>query len=168
MIDAAINAGSAPRQLWRGSFLRPLGKVMSSFIEQRTYLYKGTPAGRSVHYGLDIADVANSPVRAGAQGRVVLAAPAGVYGNCIIIDHGLNLFTLYAHLSELQVQAGDNVTMGQQIGLSGTTGFSFGDHLHFSCMIGRTFVTPYEWWDPKWIAANVELRFKEAGVAPPH
>jgi murein DD-endopeptidase MepM/ murein hydrolase activator NlpD len=167
-IDAAINAGSASRQLWRGSFLRPLGKVMSGFIEQRSYLYKGAVVGNSTHYGLDIANVAQSPVRASAEGRVIFAAEAGVYGNCIIIDHGFNLFTLYAHLSELQVQKDDNVTMGQQIGLSGTTGFSFGDHLHFSCMIGGTFVTPYEWWDPKWIADNVELRFKEAGVSPPH
>jgi murein DD-endopeptidase MepM/ murein hydrolase activator NlpD len=159
---------SESRQLWRGAFLRPPGKVMSNFIEQRTYFYKDADVGSSTHYGLDLADVANTPIRASADGRVVFAAEAGVYGNCVIIDHGLNLFTLYAHLSAFEAAAGDSVTMGQRIGLSGSTGFSFGDHLHFSCMIGGAFVTPYEWWDPKWIEDNVELRFKEAGVAPPH
>jgi murein DD-endopeptidase MepM/ murein hydrolase activator NlpD len=166
IIDQAV-ARSDSRQLWRGAFLRPVGQVMSNFIEHRTYLYQGAAVGSSTHYGLDLADVANTPIRAGADGRVVFAADAGIYGNCIVIDHGLNLFTLYAHLSVLEAEAGDSVTTGQRIGLSGSTGFSFGDHLHFSCMIGNTFVTPYEWWDPKWIADNVELRFQEAGVAPP-
>ena len=159
---------SEPHQLWRGAFLRPIGKVMSNFIEKRLYTYQGKGVSTSTHYGLDLADVANTTIKASADGRVVFAQDAGIYGNCIVIDHGLNLFTLYAHLSSMEVNVGDNVTMGQRIGLSGSTGFSFGDHLHFSCMIGNTYVTPYEWWDSHWINDNVELQYQDAGVSAPN
>lgn len=161
-------SNSEPRQLWRGAFLRPSGKMMSDFVEHRTYTYHGKPEGKSTHYGLDLADVTHASVRAAAAGRVAFAGDMGVYGNTVVIDHGLNLFTLYAHLSSIDAAVGQNVDMGQRIGVSGSTGFSFGDHLHFACMIGDKFVTPYEWLDSHWIADNVELQYKQAGMTAPN
>lgn len=162
-----ITSKSEARQLWSGAFLRPMGKMMSDFVEKRFYSYQGKQVASSTHYGLDLADVANTPIKAAADGKVAYAGDLGVYGNTIVIDHGLNLFTLYAHMHSLEVRAGDSVTLGQRIGLSGSTGFSFGDHLHFSCLIGSTYVTPYEWWDSHWIADNVDLQYRQAGMASP-
>ncbi len=167
MLKQAV-AYSEPRQLWRGAFLRPSGKMMSDFVENRNYVYQGERVGTSVHYGLDLADVAFSPVKAAADGRVVFAGDMGVYGNTVIVDHGLNLFTLYAHLSSMEVAVGQNVALGEKIATTGSTGFSFGDHLHFSCIIGSKFVTPYEWWDSHWIADNVETHYKQAGLTAPN
>jgi murein DD-endopeptidase MepM/ murein hydrolase activator NlpD len=163
-----ITSYSEARQLWRGAFLRPTGKLMSDFVEQRVYNYKGSQVSSSTHYGLDIADVAAAPVRAAAAGRVVFTGELGIYGRVIVIDHGLNLFTLYAHLSEFNIENGAAAAMGQVIARSGSTGFSFGDHLHFTCMIGDKFVSPYEWWDSHWIDDNVERAYKEAGVNAPY
>lgn len=161
-------SGSEPRQLWRGAFLRPSGKMMSNFVERRKYTYNGNEVGTSTHYGLDLADVAQTPVRASADGKIVFAGDMGVYGNSIVIDHGLNLFTLYAHLSSMNVTVGENVNMGHHIGNSGSTGFSFGDHLHYSCLIGDKFVTPYEWLDSHWIVDNVEEQYRQAGMSAPN
>ena len=76
------------------------------------------------HTGVDIADIASSPVVAANPGKVVLAQFFGIYGNCVVVDHGIGLMTLYAHLSQINVQVGDTVTRGQLIGNSGATGMA--------------------------------------------
>jgi murein DD-endopeptidase MepM/ murein hydrolase activator NlpD len=98
---------------------------------------------------------------------VLHAGPLGIYGQTVVLDHGLGLTTLYGHLSTLEVEPGQMVERGQRLGLSGATGLALGDHLHFSTLVGGVFVNPAEWWDPHWIADNVALRFDEAGLPRP-
>ena len=93
---------------------------------------------------------------------MLFAAPLGIYGNCVLIDHGMGITSLYGHLSRMDVKAGDSVKQGQTLGLSGQTGLAGGDHLHFAILVGDTYVDPVEWWDPKWVQSHVE-----AQLAPP-
>ncbi len=162
-----ICAQSEDKQLWEKAFLRPLGKPMSGFGDRRTYFYQGKQVSQAVHRGVDLADVANSPIDAVAAGKVLFADKLGIYGNCVILDHGLGIHTLYGHLSTLAVQPGQVVKRGQRLGRSGATGLALGDHLHFSVLVGAVFVNPTEWWDPHWIADNIELRYSEAGLKRP-
>lgn len=165
-IVAAVGRTST-QQLWRGVFYRPQGKPMAGYADRRSYMYKGREVSKSTHLGVDLADLAASPIRSAAAGKIALAAPLGIYGNCVIVDHGQGIATLYGHMSELQVQVGQDVAMEQTLGLSGATGLALGDHLHFSLLVGGVFVSPIEWWDPHWIKDNVELRFQEAGLPWP-
>ena len=75
----------------------------------------------------------------------------GIYGNCVILDHGMGVASLYGHLSSLDVKVGDAVTKGQVLGRSGMTGLAGGDHLHFTMLVGGRAVNPVEWWDSHWI-----------------
>jgi murein DD-endopeptidase MepM/ murein hydrolase activator NlpD len=97
-------------------------------------------------------------VPAGNTGKVIFAGPLGIYGNTVVIDHGMGLFSLYGHLSEMTVAPGAAVTRGQTIGKTGDTGLAAGDHLHFSVMIHGVHVDPVEWWDEHWIRDHVERR----------
>jgi murein DD-endopeptidase MepM/ murein hydrolase activator NlpD len=81
----------------------------------------------------------------------------------VIVDHGLGLQSLYAHLSQIQVQKGDTVEKGQLIGRTGTTGLAGGDHLHFGMLVSGVPVNPVEWWDVNWIANNVDDKLKIIG-----
>jgi murein DD-endopeptidase MepM/ murein hydrolase activator NlpD len=158
---------SANQQLWSQAFLRPMGKPMAGFAERRTYFYETRPVSTSTHLGVDLADVAMSPIKSTAPGVVVFSAPLGIYGNCVILDHGLGVHSLYAHLSELAVQVGQSVAGDEVLGRSGATGLALGDHLHYSVLVGGVFVSPTEWWDPHWIQDNVDLRYQEASLPRP-
>ena len=160
-------AKTSPTQMWQGPFVRPRGKPMAGFGDRRTYFYKGKQVTKAVHLGVDLADVAGAPIRAAAKGKVVYAQELGIYGNCVVLDHGQGLSTLYGHLSKLGISEGQEVKQDQELGRSGATGLALGDHLHFSVMVGGYFVNPVEWWDSHWLGDNVLLRFKEAGLAPP-
>jgi murein DD-endopeptidase MepM/ murein hydrolase activator NlpD len=163
----AVCAQSQPKEFWQETFLRPMGKPMSGFGDRRTYFYKDKEVSKAVHRGVDLADVANSPIPAAADGKVLFSAMLGIYGNCVILDHGMGVHSLYGHLSSLDVQPGQEVKRGQKLGSSGATGLALGDHLHFSVVVGGVFVNPTEWWDPHWIEDNLELRYKEAGLKRP-
>ncbi|MBI5523692.1 MAG: M23 family metallopeptidase [Desulfarculus sp.] len=158
---------TSPQQLWRGTFIRPLGKPMAGFADRRSYVYKGREVSQSTHLGVDLADLAMSPIKSTAAGKVVFAGPLGIYGNCVILDHGQGIFSLYGHMSEASVRPGEMVPLEGVLGRSGATGLALGDHLHFSILVGGVFVTPTEWWDPHWIKDNVELRFQEASLPWP-
>jgi murein DD-endopeptidase MepM/ murein hydrolase activator NlpD len=93
----------------------------------------------------------------------VHAAFLGIYGNCVIIDHGLGVQTLYGHMSSIDVKAGDQVEKGQTLGRSGTTGLAAGDHLHFTVLVGGSPVNAVEWWDPKWMQDRVFRKISAAG-----
>ena len=93
----------------------------------------------------------NTPVPAANDGKVVWAARLGIYGNCIVVDHGYGLQSIYGHLSEIEVKDGDMVKKGQNMGLSGATGLAGGDHLHFSMQVDGVQMNPIEWWDEHWI-----------------
>ena len=104
----------------------------------------------------------NADVPAANSGRVVYTGDLGIYGNLVVIDHGLGLMSLYSHLSEIQVNKGDVVKKGQTIARTGSTGLAFGDHLHFGMLVGGVEVTPLEWIDPKWIRDNITGRLEAA------
>jgi murein DD-endopeptidase MepM/ murein hydrolase activator NlpD len=152
-------AESAPEQLWEGPFLQlPNSKVTSRFAEQRTYFVGGKSVSKATHFGYDLASTSAAPIIAAAAGRVAFADELGIYGNCVLVDHGLGVGTLYGHLSRVDVAPGDAVGRGETLGLSGETGLAGGDHLHFAILVGDTYVDPLEWWDPKWMRENVEAR----------
>jgi len=160
-----IGAKTADKPLWQGPFVQPRNtKVFSNFAETRTYVYQGKTVDTQVHVGFDLASTKQSPVPAANAGQVALAGPLTIYGNAVILDHGLGLQTLYAHLSSIAVKAGDAVTKGQELGRSGTTGLAVGDHLHFEVLVSGVSVTPIEWWDGKWIRDRVNKPLKEAGL----
>lgn len=163
----AVCAQSEPKELWKETFLRPMGKPMSGFGDRRVYFYQGKEVSKAVHRGVDLADVANSPIPAVAAGKVLFAEMLGIYGNCVILDHGMGVHSLYGHLANLDVRPGQDVKRGQRLGSSGATGLALGDHLHFSVLVGGVFVNPSEWWDSHWIEDNLELRYKEAGLKRP-
>jgi len=104
-----------------------------------------------VHLGFDLSDVQNSPVEAANDGRVVWAKNLGIYGNCIVLDHGYGLQSIYGHLREINVKEGEMVKKGQNMGISGETGLAGGVHVHFSMQIDGVQVNPREWWDEHWI-----------------
>ena len=132
--------------------------MTSKFAERRSYFVAGKKVSRATHYGYDLASTRAAPIPAANAGRVVYAGDLGIYGGCVLIDHGLGVASLYGHLSQIDVSPGDRVERGQSLGRSGATGLAGGDHLHFGILVGGTYVDPLEWWDPKWVASNIEQR----------
>jgi murein DD-endopeptidase MepM/ murein hydrolase activator NlpD len=155
----------ATTPLWDGALEQMRSsKVTSRFGERRSYFVDGVKISSATHYGYDLASFAAAPVTAAGAGRVVFAGDLGIYGNAVLIDHGIGLATLYGHLSRLDVKAGDRVTQGQRLGLSGDTGLAGGDHLHFAVLVGPTYVDPLEWWDPRWVQTHVAARLARPGA----
>jgi murein DD-endopeptidase MepM/ murein hydrolase activator NlpD len=160
-----IGRQTATMQLWSGPFLRlPNAAGRAGFGDQRDYYYHGEKIDHQTHMGADLASVAGAPVPAANSGVVAFTGFFGIYGNCIIIDHGLGLQSLYSHLSQIGVQKGQAVKRGQIIGNTGATGLAGGDHLHFGILISGLEVSPVEWWDEHWIRDNV---IKHVGAAAP-
>jgi murein DD-endopeptidase MepM/ murein hydrolase activator NlpD len=160
-----LAAKTQPRPLWAGAFVQPPNtKVFSNFAETRAYRYAGRDVDTAVHLGYDLASVKQSPVPAANSGAVVFAGPLTIYGNTIVLDHGLGLQTLYAHLSSMAVKEGDQVQKGQELGRTGSTGLAIGDHLHYEVLIQGVSVTPLEWWDGKWIRDHIGKPLREANV----
>jgi hypothetical protein len=156
---------SAPEMLWTGTFLRMGGASSEAvFADHRTYKYNGREIDAQVHLGVDLASVRGAPIKAANTGRVIFAGSLGIYGNCVILDHGVGVQSLYAHLSTTDVEPGDRVERGETIGHSGMTGLAGGDHLHFSMLLCGRPVNPIEWWDPHWIADRVTRKLVEAGL----
>ena len=155
---------TAPEMLLRGAF-QQLGnsQVEARFADTRTYVYKGDEIDRQVHLGFDLAVTANVPVRAGERGTVIHASDLGIYGNCVVIDHGLGVQSLYGHLSSIGAQVGDTVEKGAEIGRSGMTGLAGGDHLHFTMLVNGQQVTPVDWWSPQWFEDRVRRKIVAAG-----
>ena len=157
----AICRDTAPKMLWSGAFFRlPNSKPMAGFGDERTYSYRGKEIDKQTHLGVDLASLAQSQVPAANAGRVAFAGSLGIYGEAVILDHGLGLFSLYGHLSRIDVQAGQDVARGAVIGLTGSTGMAGGDHLHFAVIVQGVFVNPVEWWDEHWIRDNIVLKTK--------
>jgi murein DD-endopeptidase MepM/ murein hydrolase activator NlpD len=160
----ALAAQTAPAMLWRGVTFHQFSNtaVESAFADRRTYLYHGKEVDRQTHLGFDLASFANTPIVAANRGRVAFADNLGIYGNCVIIDHGMGVESLYAHLSSIDVKAGAMVEKEAPIGRSGMTGLAAGDHLHFTMLVNGQMVNPIEWWDPHWIEDRVLRKLREA------
>jgi hypothetical protein len=165
----ALAGQTSPQMLWNGAFRQLTNsQVESGFADHRTYVHDGNDVDQQVHLGFDLASTANAPILAANDGRVVFADFLGIFGNCVIIDHGLGLQSLYAHLSSIAVSVDDPVEQGQRIGLSGQTGLAGGDHLHYATLLHGRAVSPVEWWDPHWIEDRIQRKLTEAsiGTAP--
>ena len=153
---------SAPQRLWKGSFqLLPKSIAEARYGDRRTYIYNDKELNREWHLGSDLASTKHAPLPAGNSGVVVFAGPLGIYGNCVVIDHGLGVQSVYGHLSVIQVKVGDKVDRGQLIGHTGMTGLAGGDHVHVSIQLDGVFVDPVEWSFAKWMEKSVMPRLSQ-------
>ncbi len=134
-----VFAASAPGPLWSGDFRAPVHAAPTdSFGTRRTF--NGQLA--SVHKGMDFRARPGTVVRAGNNGVVVLARRLYYEGNCVVIDHGLGLYTLSMHLSRIDVREGQRVSTGERVGLSGATGRVTGPHLHWAVRWQNAYLDP--------------------------
>ena len=129
----------SPEREWSGRFTVPVSSSVSgAFGTQRKF----NGLIESVHHGLDYRAQPGTPVSAANRGTVLLARNLFFEGNCVVLDHGQGLLTLYMHLSEIKVHEGDKVVRGEEIGLSGTTGRATGPHLHMAVRWQGVYVNP--------------------------
>ena len=151
-----VTKKATPQMLWKDAFAQlSNSKVEANFADFRTYTYNGQPVDSAYHLGYDLSVTRNYPVEASNSGKVAFTGELGIYGNTVILDHGLGLFTLYGHLSSIDVKVGDSVSKRQPLGKTGETGLAAGDHLHFGIYLDGLAVLPVEWWDQKWINDNI-------------
>ena len=144
------------RWLWSGPFLQlSNSKVEAQFADIRSYTYQGKRIDQQTHLGFDLSVVKNVPVMASNDGKVIFADNLGIYGNCVVVDHGYGLQSIYGHLSSIGVKTGDLVKRSQELGKSGDTGLAGGDHLHFTMQVDGVQVNPVEWWDSHWIQDRI-------------
>jgi len=129
---------SSPDRLWR-AFVPPVPDPANSAFGTRS-VYNGE--ARSPHAGADFSSPQGRPVKAPAAGRVVLAGARYFTGNTVVIDHGMGLFSLLAHLSEIDVAAGATVAAGDEVGKVGATGRVTGPHLHWTVRLNGALVDP--------------------------
>ena len=156
---AEMAAQSAATPLWTEEFLQlSNSQVESSFADFRSYFYRGKMVDEQTHLGFDLASLAQAPVECSNDGVVIYADYLGIYGNTVVVDHGLGLQSLYAHLSRFDVEVGEEVRKRQSLGRTGQTGLAGGDHLHFTMVLHGTQVNPIEWWDPAWVRKRVLSR----------
>ena len=157
----AITRQVTPTMLWKDAFAQlSNSKVEANFADQRTYTYNGEVIDTAYHLGYDLSVTKNTPVEAANSGTVAFTGDLGIYGNTVILDHGLGLFTLYGHLSSIEVKAGDSIARRQILGKTGETGLAAGDHLHFGIYLDGVAVLPVEWWDQKWIDDNIKPKLE--------
>lgn len=159
-----IGLETSPNVLWEDAFLRqPNSARKGAFGDRRTYTYNGLVVDHQTHLGIDLASTAHAPIPAANSGKVIFTGDLGIYGQVILLDHGLGLQSMYAHTSLVKVKPGDRVQKGQIIGNTDATGLAVGDHLHFAMYVSGVAVNPVEWWDQTWIANNISDRLFLAG-----
>ena len=127
-----------PEKLWTGRFRIPLDGVTTGGNFGRRRVLNGQPG--SPHSGVDFPAPTGTPVYAAQAGRVVLAEPLYFSGNTVLVDHGLGVYTLYGHFSEIAVKPGDLVDTGAVLGKVGATGRVTGPHLHWGLTVNRARV----------------------------
>ncbi len=168
-----LRTNTVNKILWNGPFVPIKGTRESFFADRRSYYYGDKKVDEQVHLGFDLAQTRNMSVTAANSGRVIYADRLGIYGNCVVLDHGYSLQTLYGHMSRIDVKVGETVSKEQRLGVSGSTGMAFGDHVHFSMLIAGIQVNPIEWWDEHWIKDRIlskigsETERTAAPQAPP-
>ncbi|HSR52545.1 MAG TPA: M23 family metallopeptidase, partial [Acidobacteriota bacterium] len=131
---------STPRRYWQGEFVAPVpGRVNRDSFGKRS-VFNGKP--RSPHTGADFSAPSGTPVKAPNAGRVVLVRDLYFAGHTVILDHGLGLYSFFAHLSEFKVEEGQMVERGHVLGLSGSSGRVTGPHLHYAVRLDNARVDP--------------------------
>jgi len=151
---------------WKMNKFYPLqnGAKVASYGDERHYYYKtkSNEVSKSYHVGYDLASTKMAAIKTSNAGKVVYANENGIYGNMPMIDHGLGLYSIYGHCSQLLVKEGDEVKAGQVIAKTGVSGLALGDHLHFGLLVQGLEVRPIEWFDASWIKTNIDNVFKVA------
>jgi murein DD-endopeptidase MepM/ murein hydrolase activator NlpD len=138
-VKKKVFSTTAPETLWSGSFGPPAeAEVSGVFGSARVF----NGVKKSQHTGLDFRVTTGTPIVATNSGTVILARPLYFEGNCVMIDHGQGLLTMYLHLSEFKVKEGDAVKKGQTLGLSGGTGRATAPHLHFAVRWRGEYLDP--------------------------
>ncbi len=156
-----ITRKGTPSMLWKGAFSQlSNSKVEANFADARSYRYNDEIIDNAYHLGYDLSVTRQYPVEAANSGTVAFTGDLGIYGNTVILDHGLGLFTLYSHLSAIDVKAGDTLQQRQILGKTGETGLAAGDHLHYGVYLNGVAILPVEWWDPKWINDNIQPKLE--------
>jgi len=160
------NVSSDILDSWKIKKFYPLknGAKVASFGDERHYYYssKDHEISQSYHVGLDMASTKMAKIVTSNPGTVVYDEYNGIYGNMPMIDHGLGLYTLYGHCSNILIEKGQRVAAGFTIAKTGKSGLALGDHLHFGVLVQGNEVRPEEWMDSKWIRDNIDKVFKEA------
>jgi murein DD-endopeptidase MepM/ murein hydrolase activator NlpD len=131
-----------PERLWDGKFRTPLDGVTTGSNFGRRRILNGNPG--SPHGGVDLPGTTGTPVHATQRGRVALAEELFFAGNTVVVDHGLGIYTLYGHLSEIDVKVGDALEVGAVLGKVGATGRVTGPHLHWGLTVERARVNPLQ------------------------
>jgi murein DD-endopeptidase MepM/ murein hydrolase activator NlpD len=139
VVKKDVFAESAADALWLGGFQQPAAASVSGVFGSAR-VFNGEK--RSQHQGLDFRVPSGTPIHAANAGKIILARNLYFEGNCVVIDHGQGLMTLYLHLSEFKVKEGDQVEKGQLIGLSGGTGRATAPHLHFAVRWQGVYLNP--------------------------
>jgi murein DD-endopeptidase MepM/ murein hydrolase activator NlpD len=129
-----------PERLWDGRFRIPLDGVTAGTNFGKRRILNGVP--RSPHTGVDLPGATGTQVHAAQRGKVVLAEELFFAGNAVVVDHGLGIYTFYAHLSEISVKVGDAVETGDVLGKVGATGRVTGPHLHWGLTVEKARVNP--------------------------
>lgn len=145
------------------TFVRlPNAATFAGFGERRHYFYDNRKIDEAWHLGMDWASVKRADIKTSNPGKVIYKDYLGIYGDTVIIDHGLGLGTLYAHTSKINVELNDKVQAGDIIANTGSTGAVFGDHLHFGVLVQGIEVNPNEWLDNDWMKVNVTKTINDA------
>lgn len=147
----AIWKAASPQKFWMNRFLLPVASPLTSGFGRRRIVNKQP---RSPHSGVDLKATTGTSIKAANAGRVVLAEDLYFSGNTVVLDHGLGLYTYYAHCSTIDVKPNDLVARGQVIGQVGATGRVTGPHLHWACRLNEARVNPLELTEP-WMAERV-------------
>lgn len=138
------------------------GQVVAHFGDHRIYSYKGETVSEAYHLGLDLASNAMSPIKSQNPAIVTYAQENGIYGNMPVLYHGLGLYTIYGHCSNVMVKEGDSLSSNATIAKTGRSGYAMGDHLHFGVLVQGIEVRPQEWMDQDWIRKSITDPMREA------
>lgn len=164
--DLAKGVSDEVLDSWKVKKFYPLKNAakVASFGDERHYYYeeKEHEVSQSFHVGLDVASTKMAKILTSNPGKVVYAEYNGIYGNMPMIDHGMGLYTLYGHCSNILVSEGEEVGADFAIAQTGKSGLALGDHLHFGVLVQGVEVRPEEWMDGKWIRDNIDKVFKAA------
>jgi murein DD-endopeptidase MepM/ murein hydrolase activator NlpD len=159
ILSDTLSSSLAPKRYWQGPFLRPVATYpINSSGDTRTILVEKTEILKTTALGVRFAVPSRSQVVAANAGVAAFLGDLGTLGRTVVIDHGLGLTTVYAHLSEVLVKEGEIVKQGQAIARTGRTGLSGGEEVYFETRVHGVPVSPNEWWDETWVKDHIEAK----------
>ena len=130
-------------------------KTAAGYGERRSYFLNGEKIDEAWHLGIDWASVRQASIKASNPGDIVFNQYLGIYGNTLIINHGMGLASLYAHTTNQFVTNGEHIKTNTKIATTGISGAVLGDHLHFGILVQGIEVNPIEWMDKNWIKTRI-------------